>query len=339
MDTEYFDVPVVLFIFKRSETVIRILNVLKNIRPSRLYLIGDGPRNESERKIVDNARKKIESAVSWKCEIIRDYAKENRGVYENIAEGAKRVLKKEGKAIFLEDDNLPEETFFPFCKEMLEKYETNDDVLWICGTNYLEQYKANNDESYVFTKHLMPCGWASWDTKFSKYYDGDLKCLDKPETQKHIKDSYTNKALYRQQMVSAGLEKYRKESGLKYASWDFQMAISIRSSNLYGICPSYNQIKNIGVDSFSTHGGSSFENEMTRRFCGIESYPLNFPLVHPHQIVIDTNFEKKVDKIILFPFKLRLKDMIATIIKRAFGLSRYDHFSKENIQMKWKKRW
>ena len=315
MKKQYFDIPVVLFIFKRSETLVKIIERLAKVKPLKLYLIADGPRNEEEEKAVIKARKTVEQLVDWNCEIIKNYAIKNRGVYENIAGGAKWVFEREESAIFLEDDNLPEVTFFYFCKEMLERYKKNDKVLWICGTNYLEKFLTDKNESYVFTKHLMPCGWASWREKFNKYYDGDLKILKNKKLVKKMKDSYTNYGLYRQQIVSANSEVYRRNKNRKYASWDFQMAISIRANDLYGICPKYNQIKNIGVDSCSIHGGTSLSNEMTRRFCGINSYPLEFPLIHPTIITENIKFEKKVDKIILFPLEMRIKELIAVIIK------------------------
>lgn len=336
MQKQYFDVPIALFMFKRSETVVRIIDVIRRVKPLKVYLIGDGPRNDEERIIIEDARKTIEEAIDWDCEIVKDYAEVNRGVYENIAGGAKRVLEREGRAIFLEDDNLPEETFFEFCKQMLEKYENDERVLWICGTNYLEKYQNEKKESYVFTKHLMPCGWASWYDKFLKYYDGDLEIFSDKKNIAELRKNYTNQALRRQQLNSAGLEIYRRNQGFRYASWDFQMAISIRANDVYGICPCCNQIKNIGVDSLSTHGGTSLANEMTRRFCGIESYPMKFPLVHPETIKADTEFEIKVDKIILFPFKMRAKIRIATIVKTIFGISKYEQFTLENISKRWK---
>ena len=334
MENKQFETPVALFIFKRSETVVRILERIRIIKPKRIYLIGDGPRNEEESSTVNEARKIIEKQIDLPCAIIKNYADRNRGVYENIAGGAKWVFSQEPKAIFLEDDNLPDISFFEYCEELLSRYENSERVLWICGTNYLEKYNTKNDESYVFTQHLLPCGWASWATKFTKYYDGDLNCLDNDNAIAKLIHTYKSKPLFRQQLNSANYELHRRENGQKYASWDFQMAISIRYNNLIGISPKHNLIENIGVDGLSTHGGNSFENEMTRRFCAIKSYPLQFPLKHPETICVDPVYEAKVDKIILAPWKMRMKDWIATRIKHLFGLSKYDKFTLKNIKEK-----
>lgn len=313
---EKFNVPVVLFIFKRKEKIKQIIDKIKEVQPKKIYILGDGPRNEEEIEIVNACRKATEASITWECEIIKNYSEKNRGVYENIAEGAKWVFEREKMAIFLEDDNLPEKSFFYFCEELLKKYENDERILWICGTNYLEKFNTPSEESYVFTKHLMPCGWASWGNKFNKFYDGDLRVLDNDLLLKDIKVQYENKSLFRQQLESAMLEKKRMINGKKPRSWDYQMAISIRSNSVYGISPKYNLIKNIGVDNDSIHGGNSLDNEMTRRFCTIQSYEIELPLKHPKHILSNLIYEKKVAKIILLPLSYRIKGKIIKLIKK-----------------------
>ena len=68
----------------------------------------------------------------------------------------------------------------------------------------------------------------------------------------------------------------------------------------------YNQIENIGVDEFSTHGGNSMALEMTKRFCGIKTCKLEFPLRLPSAEQLTAEFEKDIGKIILFPLKARI---------------------------------
>lgn len=318
-----FDIPVVLFIFKRYEPALRVIEAISKVKPQKLYIIADGPRNKDEEILVNECRKKVEEGINWECEVIRNYAKNNMGIYNRIGLGAKWVFSMEDKAIFLEDDNLPEETFFEFCKQMLEKYYTDNRILWICGTNYLEKYNPENGASYMFTKHLLPCGWASWANKFPKFYDGNLELLDDPYLSRRLRNEYENKSLYRQQLYAFNSTK-RKMSLNKPISWDFQMAYSIRINNLYGISPKYNQIRNIGVDSLATHGGTSYNKVMTRRFCGVESFPLEFPLVHPKTVLSDITYEKKISKIILYPLYMRVGIGFLKLLKPIFGVHKYD---------------
>lgn len=302
---EGFDIPVAIFIFKREKAV-DVVKRIGQVKPRKLYILADHGRNEEEKGRALRCRKMVEDAIDWDCEIIRNYAEENRGVYQNIGEGAKWVLRREKWAIFLEDDNLPEVTFFEFCKQMLQKHEDDTRILWVCGTNYLGEYDAPFGESYVFTRHMLPCGWASWSNKFERFYDGSLNNVENEAVMARIADVYCNKSVYKQYRNSWMQEYYRIKKGQQPLSWDYQMDFSIKANNLYGICPCRNQIKNIGVDNDSTHGGASFDLLMTRRFCGMSSYPLEFPLKHPATALPDKQFEKKIGNIILVPLNYRL---------------------------------
>lgn len=318
------NIPIVLFFFRRKDKIVKIIDRLSYIKPKKIYLISDGPRNENEKRQVFDCRNAVENSINWDCEIIKNYANENQGVYDRIGLGAKWVFEREEMAIFLEDDNLPELSFFQYCEELLHKYSDDNRILWICGTNYLEEYEPEDKSSYVFTKHLLPCGWASWATKFNRYYDGEMKLLDEEYVYKRLKDTYLNKSLYRQQKYSFNRTKHLLENNRKSCSWDYQMAFSIRVNGLYGISPRVNQIKNIGVDEFSEHGGTSYNNIMTKRFCGMDSISLELPLRHPKTVMLDSEYEKRVGKIILLPWNLRLLKALARIIKPIIGLGEFD---------------
>lgn len=312
---ERFDVAVALFLFKRRKAV-EIVKRISSVKPRRLYLIADGARDREEEGTVQQCRQLVEQAIDWKCEVIKNYAPKNRGVYANIGLGARWVLEREKYAIFLEDDNLPETTFFRFCREMLLRYENDTRILWICGTNYLGRYEDNSRTSYFFTRHLLPCGWASWADKFLKFYDGELTLCENPFLQKRVAREYWNQSLYHQYRNAWMAEYYRICNGEKPRSWDYQMDWSLKVNGLYGISPAVNQIRNIGVDMDSIHGGNSWNNEMTRRFCGMESYPLEFPLKHPSTVLLSEQYEAQIAQLLLYPLNIRIRSVIARAIKR-----------------------
>lgn len=316
-----FDIPVALILFKRDKAV-DIVRRIGEVKPKKLYLLADQGRNDEEKALAADVRRRVEEAIDWDCEVIKHYAEENRGVYENIAGGAKWVLEREREAIFLEDDNLPEVTFFPFCKEMLERYRDDMRVLWVCGTNYLGDYQPKSGDSYVFTRHMLPCGWASWSHKFAKFYDGNLDLVDDPTVMARVGDAYCNKKVYRQYRDSWMGEYELLRQGRRPRSWDYQMDFSIKAHNLFGICPCQNQIKNIGVDELSAHGGTSFSQTMMQRFCGMDSYPITFPLQHPTALLQDPEFERRIGEIILYPAKMRRIQALSKFLRRLFNVPR-----------------
>ena len=111
-------------------------------------------------------------------------------------------------------------------------------------------------------------------------------------------------------------EHARIKRGEKPVSWDYQMDLTIKANNLFGICPCKNQIKNIGADEFSEHGGTSLNNIMTKRFCGMDSFPIEFPIKHPKAVLLDPIFEKSIGKILLPPLLGRIITKLYRNIKK-----------------------
>ncbi|MER1940085.1 hypothetical protein ABS755_05170 [Castellaniella sp. FW104-16D08] len=312
--------PVVLFLFKRADKPLQVIRRIAEVQPPRLYLLSDGGRDAKEHDMVLQCRALIEREITWDCEVIRRYQEQNIGVYRNIAGGAKWVFKREKVAIFLEDDNLPEITFFKFCEEMLLRYSDDARVLWVCGTNYLENYSPEDDSSYVFTKNMMPCGWASWAEKFNKFYDGELKLWQNPYIRRRLKFEYLYGRLYYQDKYNLDYEiSFKEENGMFY-SWDYQMAFSMRAHNVYAIAPKYNQICNIGADLNATHGGNDLGDVMVDRLCGLKTKSLEFPLKHPATLLIDRNFELKVAKIILNPRFFSVRSIVSRFVRKVLGV-------------------
>ena len=315
-----FNIPIVVFMFKRTK-VVHIIDQIAKVKPTKLYLLGDGPRSESERNDVEDCRRQAESHITWDCEVIKNYAVENRGVYQNIAGGAKWVFEREKMAIFLEDDNLPSLSFFPYCQEWLEKYEHDTRGLWGCGTNYMQKYTPEDGSDFVFTQLMLPCGWASWADKFSLFYDGNMNLYKLPSIKQKVRYAYNNRALYNQSYPTWDQVLRDVENGRQPISWDFQMAFALRVNNVYGIAPRVNLIRNIGADIDSIHGGVSMNNTMTARFCEVPTYELNFPLRHPNSLMIDKGFETRTERIMILPWFVRFKMRLSGIIKRVLKLS------------------
>ena len=117
-------------------------------------------------------------------------------------------------------------------------------------------------------------------------------------------------------------------------SWDYQMAYALRANNLFGIAPKYNQIRNIGADVDSIHGGTSLSNIMTSRFCEVQTRKLSFPLNHPNSLLVDPLFEKKMEDIIVPPFYLRLKSYIGYIIKFLLDIPQEEALSFQSVKSK-----
>ena len=86
------------------------------MKPSKLYLIADGPKTDDEIAQCHKTRKAVENQIDWNCEINKIYSDINLGCAHRIKSGIDTVFKKEDKLIILEDDTLPNSSFFKFCE-------------------------------------------------------------------------------------------------------------------------------------------------------------------------------------------------------------------------------
>ena len=312
-----FNTPVCLFLFRRSDTLPRIFDVLRKVKPSKVYLRSDEGRNEEEKKQVAEVRKLALSLIDWDCEVIKDFASKNRGVYENIGVGAYQIFDKEEQCIFLEDDNLPNESFFSYCEQMLDYYRDDEQTLLVCGTNYGADKFIKCKTDCFRVKALLPCGWASWSNKFKKYYPLLLEDVDAPDFKKVFLSKYRNKALGKQQLKSVTFErtKYLKEG--RFNSWDFHLIESVMMNDLFVISPKVNLIRNIGVDTLSSHNQTNFmkykKNVMTRRFCEVPTFALDYKLNPSIDKKENNKYQKFCDYMILRPLSARIKERLVSI--------------------------
>lgn len=314
--------PVVIFIYKRFDTLPRIFEQIRHYRPRKLYILSDGPKKNEDKQQVQYTRELALKLIDWDCEIIKRFHDENVGVYQNIGMGATWVFKYEERAIFLEDDSLPASTFFKYCDELLDRYENNEKIFWICGTNY-DRKQIPYANTYYYTKCLLPCGWASWGKKFPKFYDGNLVSLSH-EKDEIMKTTYLDYRLYLQEIQAVRQTAINLNRNIRSVSWDRQMIYTIRANNLYGIAPAVNQIQNIGADNFSEHGGNDLKKVMTFRFCEVPTQPLQFPLMQPRKIEVNKTFERFTEGVILYPIGGRLRRYLGRILKVLIGLSADD---------------
>lgn len=291
-----FDIPVALIFFNRPHYLKQQLQIIKKVKPSKLYLISDGARKDrpNEGQLVEESRRLVEESIDWECEVKKNYAQENMGCYDRIANGASWVFSQEEYGIFLEDDNIPELTFFEYCRENLLKYKDHEKIYWICGGNYLVDYENEHHDSYIFSQQMFPCGWASWRRAW-KHYDGDMKDYEDKACRKEVLAKIKNKRIRNYKKIVWEKLYQEKKHHERYYTWDHQWHFTLLKDDAVGIVPKYNQITNIGVGLDSTHGGT----ELTEQLSGmvmLESKPLEFPLQEPEEIHVDKKFDALIDQ-------------------------------------------
>jgi len=154
--------PVTFIIFNRPDKAAVVFEQIRKAKPQKLFIIGDGPRpgkpGEAEKVAEGRA---IVDTVDWPCEVKTNFAPTNMGARRRVASGLDWVFSHVDETIILEDDCLPEQTFFPFCEELLERFRDDDRIAVISGNNHLKGTRVS-PESYTFSGTGHTWGWATW---------------------------------------------------------------------------------------------------------------------------------------------------------------------------------
>ena len=124
---------VTLIFFNRSDTLEKVFEKIRMARPPKLFLVQDGARENNSKDIEGiRACRKIVENIDWECEVFKNYSEVNLGCGVRPQSGITWVLSQVESTIILEDDCVPEMSFFDYCDEMLEKYNAAECIE--CGS-------------------------------------------------------------------------------------------------------------------------------------------------------------------------------------------------------------
>ncbi|HCC93277.1 hypothetical protein [Empedobacter sp.] len=291
--TYKIDIPVLLIFFCRPEKTKQVFDAIKEARPSKLYLYQDGAR-PGRKDDIENVKKcrEIVSDIDWECEVFYKYQEENFGCDPSEFISQKWMFETEEYGIVLEDDDVPSQSFFPFCKDLLEKYKDDTRMGIICGMNHLDITHYNED-SYFFSKSGSIWGWATWKRNVD-LWDEHYTWLDDVNLMKILKENLSKGEF--EQFVETSIA--HRNTGK--AHYETILGASIYLNELINIIPSKNMISNIGIGENGTHASISIKHlpMAIRKIMYMKTYELEFPLKHPKYIIEITDYKNQINKIL-----------------------------------------
>lgn len=274
-------VPVVFCVFKRLDTTQKVFEKIRDAKPQKLYIVADSAREHvaGEKEKVVQVRDYIEKNIDWECEVHKNYAQANMGCGVRISSGLKWVFETEEEAIILEDDCVPDPSFFQYCQEMLEHYRDDDRIAMISGSNpFSGRYSAKGD--YLFSKAPFIWGWATWRRTW-QFYDYDLKSLPQNRKNPVFKSVFPLKAYW---VYMAEFEALFRHA---FDTWDYQFMYAVILHDKLNIIPMENHIFNIGFQEESTH------TNKTPKWLRQEVCPVRFPIHYRTEVVWDKAFDRE----------------------------------------------
>ncbi len=284
-----FNTPILFILFNRPDTTQRVFDAIKAIKPKKLYVTADGPRKGNKNDLENCPKTREIIKVDWDCEVIILYRDENLGCRNAVSNAITWFFNQEEKGIILEDDCLPDLSFFPYCAELLEKYENNEQIMLISGNNF-QNGKKHGDASYYFSRYNHIWGWASWRRVWQNY-DVDMKSFPEKKKDDFLKSIFP-KSKARKYWLNRFERAYRGEIN----TWDYQWTYTIFSHNGISILPNVNLISNIGFGNQSTHTA-----KLNNKMANLPTTHLTFPLIHPNTIEINNEADDYTFKTIFSP--------------------------------------
>jgi hypothetical protein len=258
---------VVLLLFNRPAHTRRLLEALRPVRPPVMYLVADGPRLQvpADAELCREVRALCEQEIDWPAEVHRDFSPDNLGLRRRVGSGLTWVFSKMERAIILEDDCLPEPSFFRFCAELLERYSDDERVGVITGDNFQAQPFAS-EASYYFSKYPHCWGWATWRRAWA-HFDDEMRQWPALREKGWLREWLPDpKARAYWQTIFDGVHSRRLNSwafGWTFACWSH-----------------VNLVQNIGMGNESTH-------TTTLAAEAKQSSEIEFPLKHPGRVETD----------------------------------------------------
>lgn len=298
------DVPVRVNIWIRPECQRKQFEVIKQARPSIIFLQSDGGRNEREWDAIYSNRKIFDNEIDWDCTVYKFYEDHNNGLYAMGDKVSKFIWEHVDRCIFLEDDHIPSISFFKYCAELLEKYKDDKRIECICGMNHLG-VSENVTADYFFSRQGSIWGTATWKDRVEAR-DTQLTYGDDPYVMSLLKQRTKRNPTFRKRYE--GYLKDRYYEGHVPGN-EFYREFAMYGHNQLQIIPKYNMISNVGMTEEAAHSGTLKTMPMGLRkiFC-METYEINEPLKHPKFVIPDVDYEKKRNQIMAYnpPFHQRL---------------------------------
>jgi hypothetical protein len=244
--------PVGFFIFNRPDLTTVVFKAIARARPKKLFVISDAAAKDADEEKVRQCREIIER-VDWDCEVIKKYPEQNIGARNSVPEGVQWVFSQVEDCIFLEDDCLPDQSFFSFCESLLEYYRDDERIVHINGGNFLFNQVPVSD-SYYFSRYMFTgYGWASWKRAW-KYYDLDMRSLPDFEEKNLLNfvfDDPDEKEFW--------TRKFREVYSGELISYCYPIFFAGWSQSGLSIMPSVNLVSNLGFRADAVHTNTAYE--------------------------------------------------------------------------------
>ena len=273
--------PVLILAFNRPNTTARVFEALRAVRPAQIFFAVDGPRQEKPDDAGRVARvRELTATVDWQSDVQTLFRPRNLGCKHAVSQAITWFFEHVDEGVVMEDDCVPHPSFFPFARELLERYRDDERVMAISADNFLRGARKTQ-YSYYFSRYLHIWGWATWRRAW-RHYDHAMRQWPQLRDSGWLTDLLGDRAA-----ASYWTQIFDETYGERNMSWGYRWMFSAWRQSGLSINPSVNLVSNIGFGDSATHA-VQHDNPLA----ALPVQPMEFPLRHPPEVIRDKEADR-----------------------------------------------
>lgn len=281
--------PVLLLAFNRPEKTKLVFESIRAVKPKKLYVAIDGPREGRADDIIKSEQiRELVKNIDWDCEAHYLFHEKNLGCSMSGYTAWKWVFEYEDRFIFVEDDGLGNISAFYFIQDMLEKYANDERIAYVGGVNYGLTYGS---DSYYFSR--LPSAtyfMGTWKRVFIKY-EYEIETFPHTFAKKFFRQQFLTITEYI--CVCNNLDKFYRSiiAGKRLNTYDQQMIYLSYKYNMYSIYPNINMVSNIGLEE-GANNHTNIDDPFYKEYGNRQRFDL-VEIKYADDFYINKNFEKR----------------------------------------------
>ncbi len=291
--------PVVLFCYKRLDTLIQTVEALKKnfLAPdSELYVFSDAAKNDVDKIEVDKVRSYVNAIEGFKSLTVYE-ATENMGLANSIIQGVSKIFLDHEKIVVLEDDLVTSANFLNFMNEGLIRFNASPSVFSISGYSF--NLNKNNQSEFYFLNRGWSWGWSTWKNRWDRV-DWNVSDYERFSVDRESKRLFAKGGSDLNQML-------KKQMNGDLDSWAIRWFYAQFKEKGLTLYPKISKIRNVGFGMNSTHTRGS-----SKRYIPIFEAQNNVHFEFPRITEIDTEMQKSFQK--KMGYIARIRSKIETIL-------------------------
>ena len=234
------DIAISIFLFRREDYLRKIfieINNQKLVRDIFCFIDFDENNPEIQAKLSLLVIELCSSNKRLKI-ITRD---KNYGSGGNLNKGLDEVFQTYSRCIVLEDDTIPNQEFFDYSCSVLERYENDQRIGVITGSNYGCRFYPQFSNDIGFSRTMTLWGWAIWKDRWQAYRSIGVETYKSQMLRNSI---WINTPIISRPYLS---QVFLQHFGNPEAAWDIPLVMYLLLTNRLCVFPSKNLVENAGI--------------------------------------------------------------------------------------------